>query len=141
METTLQNQREAYLKDQMLATLSNNTPISYVGCLHAKENERQEKFVANCVSKRLPITIPSIGINLELTLEKSEITEREVYFESNMIFNGIAVKWSGIINKSTLNGQGKFEFDNVNAKNQEQMAREMMAGHGERIQRIRNSML
>ncbi|CEF65527.1 Core binding factor, beta subunit family-containing protein [Strongyloides ratti] len=142
MSKIYENQEEAFLKDQILNQLSNETAISYVGCLHARESERQETFLQNCEKKSIPITVPSLGINLDLKVSKYTIIndDCDVSFESKMIFNGIAVKWIGKINKFSLLGKGHFELDKEESKNQSQHWKNV-AFYNDKIQKIKNTIL
>uniref|UniRef100_A0A0K0EKU1 Uncharacterized protein n=1 Tax=Strongyloides stercoralis TaxID=6248 RepID=A0A0K0EKU1_STRER len=142
MSTMHENQEEAFFNDQILKQLSSETPISYVGCLHARESERQETFIQNCEKKSIPITVPSIGINLDLKVSQYQINDDncDVSFESKMIFNGIAVKWIGKINKYSLLGKGHFELDKEESIKQSQHWKNV-AFYNERIQRIKNTMI
>uniref|UniRef100_A0A0N5BWB0 NTR domain-containing protein n=1 Tax=Strongyloides papillosus TaxID=174720 RepID=A0A0N5BWB0_STREA len=137
-----EKQEEAFLKDQILNQLSSETAISYVGCLHARESERQETFLQNCEKKSIPITVPSLGINLNLKLSQYTISNDNcnVSFESKMIFNGIAVKWIGTINKFSLLGKGYFELDKEESEKQSQHWKDV-AYYSDRIQRIKSTIL
>uniref|UniRef100_A0A0N4ZU89 Uncharacterized protein n=1 Tax=Parastrongyloides trichosuri TaxID=131310 RepID=A0A0N4ZU89_PARTI len=137
-----EKQEEAFYKDQILNQLSSETVINYVGCLHARESERQQSFLQNFEKKCIPITVPSIGINLNLKLSEYSIDEDDcnVKFQSKMIFNGIAVKWIGKMNKISLSGKGYFELDKEESEKEGQRWKETEY-YRDRIQRIKNTML
>lgn len=57
MAFVVKDQVEKFRTDPLMIELSSSdaTPICFAGCPHAKELERQQKFLHGCVIKRLLI--------------------------------------------------------------------------------------
>uniref|UniRef100_A0AC35FNG0 PilZ domain-containing protein n=1 Tax=Panagrolaimus sp. PS1159 TaxID=55785 RepID=A0AC35FNG0_9BILA len=136
-----ENQAEAFQSDPILSQLTQSTAIRYSGCLYGQEAERRQNFIQSCNNGRLHISIPSNGINLDLILHSVKIETNEIIFESNLIFNGVCVKWKGRINKQTLTGNGKFEFDAERAAARESAQSESLRPYRQRLENIRNLIL
>ena len=83
-------------------------------------------------------TVPSNGVNLDLILKKVENDGNDVLFESDLIFNGVCVRWKGKINKQTLSGTGYFEFDSDRAETEAKKSSESLKPYRQRIENIRN---
>lgn len=65
----------------------------------------------------------------------------KVEFESQLIFNGVCVKFKGRINKTTLAGVGRLEFDAERAEQERQRAQERLRPFEARMAELRNMIL
>uniref|UniRef100_A0A914CRY7 Uncharacterized protein n=2 Tax=Acrobeloides nanus TaxID=290746 RepID=A0A914CRY7_9BILA len=141
MPIVVEDQLDAFRKDPIMVQLAQNTAIHYSGCLHGKDAERRQTFLQNCANMKLPIAIPSNGINLDLSLSTMHSHETEVEFESDLIFNGVCVKLKGRINKAILTGVAKLEFDAERAEQERQRMQERLRLFEARISELRNMVL
>ncbi|CAD5207881.1 unnamed protein product [Bursaphelenchus okinawaensis] len=117
MPCVVENQLETFRADPILSHLAQGTNVRFGACPHAPEPERREKFLQSCKSKRLAVTFPSHGVNMELSLH-SEVREHggDAHFESSFIFNGVCCRLRGRINKNSLVGTAKVEYDSESAE-------------------------
>lgn len=64
----------------------------------------------------------------------------DVGIESELIFNGVCVRLKGRINRSTLVGQARLEFNAERAETEEQRAAAARP-HAQRLANLRNAIL
>ncbi|KAE9549875.1 hypothetical protein FO519_006904 [Halicephalobus sp. NKZ332] len=133
-----ENQSETFRTDPVLVQLSQPIVINFSGCLHGKEAERKQNFTQCCQDRKLPVTVPSNGVNLDLILKKVDNDGNDVVFESDLVFNGVCVLWKGKINKQTLTGTGYLEFDSSRAEKEGKTAAEKLKPYRQRIDAIKN---
>ncbi|CAD5210629.1 unnamed protein product [Bursaphelenchus xylophilus] len=138
MPCVVENQLEVFRSDPVLSHLAQGTNIRYGACLHAPEQERREKFLQGFRSKRLAITFPSHGVNMEINL-CPEVREHnnDMIFESQFIFNGVCCRLKGRINKNSLVGTAKLEFDAETAEREAKLAAKARP-YLQRITNLRN---
>ncbi|KAI1713571.1 core binding factor beta subunit domain-containing protein [Ditylenchus destructor] len=115
MPLVVDNQAEKFRTDPLMVELSATsqpTTIRFAGCPHAREPERQQTFLTSCQQKRLFITVPGHGLNFDLTLEKVQMADDVVEFDSPLILNGVLVEMfrNSINSSSRTNNQQIFSI-------------------------------
>uniref|UniRef100_A0A7E4UQX4 Transcriptional regulator n=1 Tax=Panagrellus redivivus TaxID=6233 RepID=A0A7E4UQX4_PANRE len=136
-----ENQAEAFQNDAILTQLAQQTTIAFAGFPHARDAERRQEFVAACNRRKLPITVPSNGINLCLELASTTPSATEIAFTSAFVFHGVCVRFTGRINKQSLTGNGSLELDTERAASETVRTAETLLPYRQRIEQIRNMIL
>ncbi|KAI6240014.1 hypothetical protein M3Y99_00516200 [Aphelenchoides fujianensis] len=142
MPRVVENQMEIFRTDPLFSQLAQGTPIRYAGCLHGKDHERRQHFAQQCANRKLQITLPNHGVNFDLALQKvHEHANNELSFESELIFNGVCIRLSGRLNRASLVGQARVEFNAERAAAEEDARQRGERAHAQRIAELRNAIL
>lgn len=117
------DQRAKYDNDELLRKLSRESEIRYTGYRDRPHDERVIRFTSDCREGRLDIAYVSTGTNLSLvrSIQNDDYFdfEREagkVHVSASLIFNGVCVKWVGVLDLQRIDGVGQLQFDEVSAR-------------------------
>jgi len=118
------DQRAKFENDELLRKLARESEIRYTGHRDRPHDERVVRFTSDCREGHLDVAYASTGTNLTLLRSGDDYFDfdREVgkvHVSTSLIFNGVCVKWVGILDLQRIDGVGQMQFDETGARAQE----------------------
>ncbi|XP_020708142.1 protein big brother-like isoform X2 [Athalia rosae] len=146
MPRVVPEQKTKFETDELFRRLSRESEVRYTGYRDRPSEERQGRFQNGCREGHTEIAFAATGTNLQLVFTPASAgfggdprecdfdkEHGKVHLRSQLIMNGVCVRWRGWLDLERLDGVGCLELDEERAAQEDAILRDQIEGYNRRL--------